>query len=374
MSVFANATTGPAVPALSDDELSVPSAEGAVPAVGSAVPPAGPVRPVELDVSTPHGDAVRRWVEGVVGWQPVDRTTSSWAPQVRLVDVHARAGAPGLGLPVVLIVTEEDDPALVAEAGAVHAPAAVVVWPADRDRLVARVEQALAAPAPLRDGATTLRVGGSAGGVGTTTVSLALAGLAAWRGGRVLVVLRDAFLATGVREVPADALAAPDLWEQGSPLPGVTAARAVRVDGGRAATVEPAVRDADLVLIDAGATCDVEVLVCRPDAAGVAGIEATTAAAIVVNGAGALDVGAVRRAAAPRRTITVPWSTRVARAGLHARIPAGLPGAWLRRLAPLTPRGDRRADRHGSGAREDPAASLGDQEAPCRTATTGAAT
>ena len=364
---FANTTTGPAVPPLSEGELGLPSGDG-------AVPPAGPALPVELDLSSPHGDAVRRWVEGVLGWQPVDRTASSLVPQVRLVDVHARASAPGLGLPVVLIVTEDDDPALVAEAGAVHAPAAVVVWPGDRDRLVARVEQALATPAPLRDGATTLRVGGAAGGVGTTTVSLALAGLAAWRGARVLVVLRDAFLATGVREVPADALAAPGLWEQGSPLPGVAAARAVRLDGGGTATVEPAVRDADVVVVDVGATCDVEVLVCRPDAAGVAGIEATTAAAIVVNGAGALDAGAVSRAAAPRRTITVPWSTRVARAGLHGRIPAGLPGAWLRRLAPLTPRGERRADRHGSGARGGPAASLGEQEATSRSATMRAAT
>ncbi len=295
--------------------------------------------PVAIDLTGPHADGVRRWIEGVLGWQPVDSPTAALVPPaVRLVDVAADPSGGDRAVPAVLLITGDDGPARVAAAGAAHVPAAVVRWPEDRDDLARTVEAVVALPRDTRGVVTALRVGGAAGGVGTTTVTLALAGLAAWRGSRVLVVIRDRALVREVRDVPAAALASPDLWDRATALPGVAGARAVHVAPTEPGDREPTGLGRGLVVVDAGVASDADVLVGRADAAGLRAFAATAAAAIVVVGDGPATPSALARACGPRRRLSLPWSARVARAGLYGRVPAGLPGGWLRRLAPLAPR------------------------------------
>jgi len=107
----------------------------------------------------------------------------------------------------------------------------------------------------------------------------------------------------------------------------------LRVSGPPAdADIDPA--PASLVIRDTGVTEDVDVLVLRRDAAGVAALRDAVAAVVVVVDHGLAPIRAVRAAAGNRRVVSVPWSARVARAAIVERVPAGLPGAWLRALAP----------------------------------------
>ena len=170
--------------------------------------------------------------------------------------------------------------------------------------------------------------------MGTTTVTLALAGLAAWRGTASLAAVRGTGLAP--RLVPTAALAGIGVWASAEPLPGVPGARAVRLDD-RDPVPEPTDPRIGMLLVDAGVDPEVDVLVCRPDAAALELLSVTTAAAVVLVGEGPATARELRRAAAGRPGIVLPWSARVARAGLAGRVPAGLPGAWLRRLTPLLP-------------------------------------
>ena len=76
-------------------------------------------------------------------------------------------------------------------------------------------------------------------------------------------------------------------------------------------------------------------LPCRADGPGLAAAGRTTAAAVVVIGSGPAATSAVAAACGSRRRVHLPRSARVARAGLAGRVPAGLPGSWLRPLLPL---------------------------------------
>lgn len=293
--------------------------------------------PVLLQIAGPAGDAVRSWVESVLGWQPVDAETALLVPpRLRVADpAGIAADAPTRELPTVLLVGDADHPADVATA-AVHArPASTLRWPLDRDDLEAAALSALGTPRTVPAGPRTLRVGGSAGGVGTSTVAAALAGLYGWQGMATLLILGPAAPVTGIRELPSDALAGAGLWSHASPLAGVPRARAVQVGGPRAAVpvVDPAV---SVCVVDAGVDDDVDVLVCRADAPGITAVGRTTAAAVVVVGSGPAARSAVQQACGPRRRVHLPRSARVARAGLQGRVPAGLPGSWLRPLLPLT--------------------------------------
>jgi len=91
----------------------------------------------------------------------------------------------------------------------------------------------------------------------------------------------------------------------------------------------------DVVVIDEGADSQADVLVARPDRAGITQVAATPAASAVVVGHGPVSLRAFIAAMNPRRVIAVPFSPRVARAGCALRVPAGLPGSWLGLLAPL---------------------------------------
>ncbi|MFA9432386.1 hypothetical protein [Egicoccus sp. AB-alg2] len=299
--------------------------------------------PVRLRLAAPMEERVRSWVEGVLGWQPVDGDADTLVPpRLCLVDVAAARADASLAeypdLPVVLLAEEGEHPGDVAAAALRARPVATLCWPADRDRLQDAALGGLRTPRPATTGPRLVRVGGAAGGVGTSTVAAALAGLFGWQGEAALAVLGPAAPVGDVRTVSVDALASAGLWSQASPLAGVATGRAVRLPGrdvGALALADPAV---DVCVVDAGVDPDVDVLVCRADTAGLAAARATTAAAVVVIGVGPAPRQAVQEACGPRRRVHLPRSARVARAGLLGRVPAGLPGSWLRPLLPLTRR------------------------------------
>lgn len=295
--------------------------------------------PIELQLGGRHADAVRRWVEGTLGWQPVDRATARLVPPV--VVLRDLDGVPAAGeqvsVPVLLLVDDDADAGRVAQVAVEVAPDAVAMWPSERAALVSHVDVLLGRSRPHGVGGRTLRVGGAAGGVGTTTIAYALAGLAAWHGGKTLLAVRGAGLPP--RPMTTAALAAADIFARADEVPGVPGCRAVQLidDDLLPDPTDLAVRTA---VVDLGVAGDVDVLVCRPDRAALVAIESTTAAGIVVMGSGPVPTRAMVRAAGGRRVLSMPWSARVARAGLLGRLPAALPGAWLRRLMPLAPRAD----------------------------------
>ena len=318
--------------------------------------------PVRLELPGREAEPVRRWVEEVLGWQPIDADTAGLVPPaVSLVGPVAGPetnpesgeatppGAPAIAgerevrTPRVLVVADDADPVEVARAALAGADA-VIGWPSGRDELAETVAAVVAAPRRGTAGTRLLRVGGAAGGVGTSVVTLALAGLEGWRGRAVVAAVRRR-PATGSAVLTA-ALADPDLWARASQLPGVAAARVVHLADG-AVPPEPRDRRVDTLVVDGGVDRDVDVLVCRRDAAGLEALAATTAGAAVVVGDGPVPARELAAVAGGRTGIALPWSHRVARADRHGRLPAGLPGAWLRRLLPLVPE---RPEARGPGA------------------------
>lgn len=301
--------------------------------------------PVAIDLRDRHDPEVRRYVEGILGWQPVDADTATMVPPaLRLLSVDGavepasvvgRASGAG-SIPAVLLLGEDVDAVTAAEAGARLRPAAALAWPGDRERLAELAGALLRRTPVVRSSADVVRVAGAAGGVGTSTVALALAGLAAWRGARVLAVVRPGAPVGAVRRVAGDALGAPDLLRRATPLPGVAGAAAVLVDG-PLGEVDHRATGADLVVVDAGRDVEADVLVTRADRAALEQVPVTTAGTVVVNGEGPVSWSALARAAGGRRRVVLPTSSRVARAGLHARVPGSLPGSWLRRLLPAVP-------------------------------------
>lgn len=322
------------------------------PAGGTPADGAG--RPVAIEVGSPHGEQIRRWVEGVLGWQVVDSATGRLVPPTaHLVGPHT--DPPEDGVPRILVLDEDDDTTSVVAACQRLDPAAALTWPGERDALARVVDEVVSVPGEARGDRHVLRVGGVAGGVGTSTVALALAGLAAWQGWRTLAALRGDAPASDLPVVASGAIATADLWSRLQPLAGVPSCRAVRV-GDPGTVVDPRDPAIRLAVLDHGVDTDTDIIVCRLDAAARERLPATTAGAIVIVASGPLPPKALRDAVGGRRTILLPWSARVARAGLHRRVPASLPGAWLRRLIPLLPE-DPAEPRRGSGHRQAPRSS-----------------
>lgn len=304
--------------------------------------------PVALALGAGHGEAVRRWLEGTLGWQAVDDDPDGPVPPaLRLLDLDGAVrllSAPGGSdldrgdrLPAVLLVVDGDPPARVAEAArrlTLRGALVVCRWPQDGTRLPSLVARMLRAP--RRDLATsrTLRVGGAAGGVGTTTVTLALAGLAAWSGSRTLAVVHGQAGVRAALPVPADALNAPDLWTRATPLLGVPDGRVVHT-GDRPPIDAPVDRRIEVRVLDVGIDTDADILVCRPDGAAVTALRRTIAGAVVMVGEGLLSSERLRMLAGGRTFLELPSSVRVARAVLRGQAPGGLPGTWIERLRPL---------------------------------------
>jgi hypothetical protein len=301
--------------------------------------------PVAIEVRGPLLDPLRRTAEGVLGWQVVDEVTASLVPPaVRLVDT---TGVRRDGTPIVLLCTADDDPVAAAEATARLGPDAVVRWPATDAALSVAVGRAAATPRATAPSAATVRVGGAGGGVGTTTIALTLAGIAAWRGATVLVASGDGvLLPTGAPAVDPGALTAPDLFVRAAAIRGVVGARAVRTT---APVLDVGVSDptVGVAVLDVGVADEVDVLVLRPDATGLAALERTAAAAVVVTGTGPVPGHVLTAAIGRRRRVDAPWSHRVARAGLVGRVPAALPGRFVRSLAGLVPDVGGRRRTHG---------------------------
>lgn len=291
--------------------------------------------PIALCCEPMTGDALRRWVEGILGWQTVeDDPDGPVPPVVRLVDVANATSELAVDVPTLLVVDDTVRAIDAARAARLCAPAAVLAWPEDRASLPDLVTAITSGHRGPDGDARTLRVGGTSGGVGTTTVALALAGLAGWTSRRTLALVRDHAPVGPATRVPADAVSANDLWSRAWPLPGVGGVRVVVVEG-VVRDVVPAVRGVDLVVVDAGVDGEVDVLVCRPDAPALASVPTTTAGAIVVSGEGVVPVSRLVAAAGGRRVVVLPHSVRVARAHLRGRVPTALPGRWLRPLLAL---------------------------------------
>jgi hypothetical protein len=273
-------------------------------------------------------------------------------PVVRLVD-HLADGLEPSGRDdphgaTILLLPDGVEAVAAADAARRLQPAAVLRWPSHRDQLPEMVAQVVAAGRDRRGGVPSLLVGGSAGGVGTTTIALALAGLRAWSGTTTLVGVRGGGLTP--RAVPIAAVGAVDLWAAADPRPGVPGLRAVRLadHGPVPDVVDPSV---GAVVLDAGVSTEVDVLVCRLDRAGVAALELTSAAVTIVVGEPLLPQRTIRTVLDGRAVVTLPWSSRVARAALRDRVPADLPGSFLDRLRVAATGSPARAAPTGHGPR-----------------------
>jgi hypothetical protein len=286
--------------------------------------------PVALRAAGPAAGRIRRLVEGELGWQAIDDASA----EVVLADVAGAGQAGRDGLPAVLLVAGDDDPLRAAEAVRRLAPAEVLTWP-PRSAETLRDAVAAAVRPPVRTAGTgpVLRVGGAAGGVGTTTVALAVAGLVAWAGRSTVVVTHGPVPHPTGPSVAADALASPTLGAAMVAVRGVPRLRLVHLD--EPPDHDPSLALDDPVVVDRGRGVDVDVLVTRRDPAGLDAIGRTPASTIVVADAGAVPRAALRAAAGGRRVVVLPWSARVARAAALGRVPASLPGSWLRLLRPV---------------------------------------
>jgi hypothetical protein len=274
--------------------------------------------PVTVALPAPLDSRVTAWVERDLGWQVVD-PAGPLAPVLALAD-HAGDGVPWIAVTDGPPAGEQIRRHLTA--GAVD----VVGWPQDRLRIplvAARIDQRRGAGAA----SSRLTIAGVAGGVGTSTVALAIGGLLAWSGATVLV--------SGDTELVTMAgLGAPADHHQGTAavvpaaVPGVPGLSVVA----QGVDVSAAAWSGDVVVVDAGTAvgADTTVVVSRPDR----GLRRAGAfqRPVVVVGDQPLRARDTRRLLGAAPLAHLRTSARVARAGLVGRVPAALPGTWLREL------------------------------------------
>jgi hypothetical protein len=277
--------------------------------------------PVTVALPAPLSTQVATWVERDLGWQVVD-AAGVLAPALALADRTCGA------LPWIA-VTDGPPAAEHVRRHLTSGAVDVVGWPQDRLRiplLAAQIEQG-------RDAADTetsrLTVAGVAGGVGTSTIALAIGGLLAWSGAAALVSGDTDLLALagvagpgGSRHDAAPTAAAP------AAVPGVAGLSVV----GRGADVAAGAWSGDVVVVDAGTavTSDATLVVSRSDR----GLRRAGAFGrpVVIVGDQPLVARDARRLLGAPPLVRLPLSARVARAGLEGRVPAALPGTWLREL------------------------------------------
>ena len=297
--------------------------------------------PVAVDLPGRLGAEVATFVESEAGWQVV--TPGGGLRPV--LELRARPA----GDACVVVVEGVPDADTVHDALAAGA-LDVVGWPADRIRLLeapSRIRRRAAAAG----GPPVLRVAGCAGGVGTSTVALAIGGLLAWSGKRAVVVGADDLL-TLCGLAPWDGpgerdLAALEPADAAAELPGVArpiaAVPGLSVLGGGDLSDRPEVVrvqgwPVDAVVVDAGVSRTGEgadLLCARPDAglrlllAALAADGASGGVPFALVGDGEVPDRVVARLLGHRPLVRLPASARVARAGMAGRVPAGLPGRWL---------------------------------------------
>ena len=205
----------------------------------------------------------------------------------------------------------------------------VVGWPQDRLRiplLAAQIDQGRGAASAET---ARLTVAGVAGGVGTSTIALAIGGLLAWSGAAALVSGDAEVLAlagvNGSRGPRLDATPAPPAP---AAVPGIAGLSVV----GTGADVAAGAWSGDVVVVDAGTTVtpDTALVVSRADR----GLRRAGASGrpVVIVGDQPLGGREARRLLGAPPLVQLPLSTRVARAGLEGRVPTALPGTWMREL------------------------------------------
>lgn len=280
----------------------------------------------------PHDEPVRRFLESVLGWQVIDTATANLLPPaVRIVDTTITRE--DLSTPTILLIGDDESAKLVGDACVQCRPDAIVRWPDDRERVGEIVERVLdTRPSAEASGTRVLRVGGSAGGVGTTTLALAFAGLAGWRRWPSVAALRSGEFVSSHATIDAAACSSPDLYARATPLDGCATARVVVTSGTVGSPTDPSLR---LLVVDVGVTHDADVLVAGRDRAGLDAARRSTAGLVVAVGAGPASLEALAEASGGRRVVAVPTSARVRNAGFRQRLPAGLPGRWLQPLEPI---------------------------------------
>ncbi len=268
--------------------------------------------PVAVLLPAPLDEQVIAWVERDLGWQVVD-PGGSLPPALALTD-RACDGLPWIG--VTDGPPSDDRVTALLTAGAED----VVGWPDGRDRipLVATRVDVHRRVAPR---GTKLSVAGVAGGVGTSTIALAVGGLLAWAGAVALVVGGEPLLslAGGTGEAAAGAH---------TPVAGVPrlSVASRRVDAAAVAW------SGDVVVVDDGTrvTPATTMIVARADG-GLRRARESDRPVVVIGDLPLAPRDAQRMLGRPALA-HLPLSIRVARAGLHGRVPASLPGRWLQDL------------------------------------------
>jgi hypothetical protein len=291
--------------------------------------------PVLVDLPGKLGEEVIAFVEVEAGWQVVG-ASGPLAPVLELTAV-ARGDRPCVVVVEGPVQAEEVRAALLG--GALD----VIVWPDDRARLL---EAPLRIPVrrPNGSGPPVLRIAGCSGGVGTSTVALALGGLLAWSGRATLVVGDDDLLRLcGVGPWSgAGASELAQLDEAGAAAEVASLSRRIRgidglgvLGGGGAAIGSAAGWPVQAVIADLRSPHDLagaDFVCARPDA-GLGALDGQPSdLSVLVIGDGPLDRAGVRRRLGRLPVAWLPASVRVARAGVAGRVPAGLPGAWLETL------------------------------------------
>lgn len=272
--------------------------------------------PVVVALPAPLDAEVTAWVEHDLGWQIVD-PGAGLAPVLALSDQAVG--------PMSWVAVTDGPPSVDAvrrhlTAGAVD----VLGWPDDRHRLPA-VAADVTARRARQPRTAVWTVAGAAGGVGVSTTALAVGGLLAWSGAAVLVVGGPALAdLSGVRPAHTDAPDRPSHAPVRA-VPGLSVA--VVADDG--ATTPWA---GDVLVVDGGtrAPAAADLIVARADGA-LRRARAAGRPVVLVEG-GPLGPREVRRVLGTDPLVTLPWSQRVARAGVLGRVPQGLPGSWLRTL------------------------------------------
>ena len=283
--------------------------------------------PVCVDLPGRLAQEVTAFVEAEAGWQVVGGD----GPLLPVLTLTERATGPAS----VVVRTGAVTPSEVRE-GLLAGALDVLSWPEDRGRLLSlpgRLRPAASAPpAPL------LRIGGCRGGVGTSTVALAVAATVAWSGGRALVIgdgglLRlagiDAWHGPGAAELAAlGAQAADEVERVARPVPGVAGLSVVL---GGASVPVPAGWPYEMVVMDTGVGggADPHLIVGAADGSLA---QAPAGADVLVVEHGPLDRAGVRRQLGRAPAGWLPHSARVARAGLAGRVPSSLPGSWIKAL------------------------------------------
>ena len=283
--------------------------------------------PVCVDLPGRLGEEVTAFVEAEAGWQVV--------------------GGDGPLLPVLTLAEGVRGPSsVVVRSGAVASHDVrdgllagaldVLSWPEDRLRLLSlpgRLRPAAVAPA-----APVLRIGGCRGGVGASTVALTVAATVAWSGRRALVIgsaglLRlagiDSWTGPGAAELAVlGAQAAHEVERVARPVPGV-AGLSVLLAG--AVPPAPSGWPYELLVVDVGVAgaADAHVVVGAADGSLT---DAPANADVLVVAHGPLDRAGVRRRLGRAPAGWLPYSARVARAGLAGRVPSALPGSWVKAL------------------------------------------